>query len=142
MASLTSYNSSFYTTVFLATSISLERNLAGLTTIFTPPPECSGIWELSPPPGPPGTTVFSRNGRDSRTSGTDWIDNVYASCQPLSYQDMYSPGVCPDGHWIARLTSSQFTQSDTTASIWQAECCPRYRYPQTSGHTANNLQAT
>lgn len=50
------------------------------------------------------------------------------SCKPLEGNYVaYSPGVCPEGHWIAEMTQHQVVSTGTVVSRhWQGSCCPRY----------------
>jgi hypothetical protein len=105
-------------------------NYPALTTQFTPPPECSGRWLA---PGRRPNEVYSTAG----PRGTDTrFDPKYSSCQPLSGQAVYSPGVCPDHYTIQTISELQFTSSGTFTSWWLAPCCPRYEtLPSIHGHT-------
>jgi hypothetical protein len=102
----------------------------GITTIVNTP--------LYPPTDPvPLTTKFSY----ADSCGDQWLQlapdstrsNVFFSlseygpyfiaCQP-SQTDTFSPGICPESHFLATITVAENSQTmGITSHSWEALCC-------------------
>lgn len=99
----------------------MDESMPTLTTVFTPPPDCSGIvfkFEVA-------QSGFARFYRG--------VNRVNFECSPPGYADIYpnpdgyfaGPGICPSGYTTA--FSSAFRSGLYVAS--QDVCCPRYICP-------------
>jgi hypothetical protein len=95
-------------------------NVPPLTTVFTYAETCRGRWVL-PTPGSSPVTVYSTWPGNANSR----IDSQWAACQPLTFQNAYSPGVCPDTHTLATIVAFAWPRN-TSFREWQAFCCPRY----------------
>lgn len=102
-----------------------------LTTVFTPPADCSLSWALNS--GPHNVTTLWQD------LGTAWRScfppEYDTGCAPQGLSEIagwnykpgiyptFSPGVCPHGYATALVTF------DPTATHSQVACCPRYFSP-------------
>lgn len=103
-------------TTTITGSATITITIVPLTTIFTPPPDCSTSWTFAP------------TGPDSLVNGIllqNAISHV-TSCYPPGFSNtgramathVFSPGYCPIGYTSADITINGPT---TTAT-----CCPSY----------------
>lgn len=95
-------------------------DLPPLTTLFTAPTGCSNLWYQ--------TDTKAAN----LLSGWQEVESehAYLACQAKSVNPTYSPGMCPEGQTIVRMTewmSPAAPQQNTSvpARLWQAVCCQR-----------------
>ena len=111
----------------------------GLTKVCTPRIECVDGWMLAggqtvttygPPIFPEPTQLYSlsvQNITVFRLSlGGAAIDPYHQSCQPVSGNKAYCPGVYPSGQTIAEITEWEVYNSGGVSNRWQASCCKRY----------------
>jgi hypothetical protein len=83
------------------------RNLPALTTIFTYDAECRDRWVL---PRQRAVSLVVYN----TYPGSETAEDYWTSCQPLGYQNIYSPGVCPEGDTLFAVTELQFVFGGST----------------------------
>ncbi|KAF2125180.1 hypothetical protein P153DRAFT_400660 [Dothidotthia symphoricarpi CBS 119687] len=108
--------------IFITTIVVTELNITGLaplSTIFTPPADCSTRWLR---PNDRDSTVYSgvALGSDVSTHAT-----YYPQCYPYRALPTYSPGICPDGQTIAAIEETRLgvSGSGDVRRLWKAACC-------------------
>jgi hypothetical protein len=98
-------------------------NVPGLTTLFTYAAECRDSWVL-PQPGSLSHTVYSTLAQRG-ASRSDYMYYIWTSCQPLGFQSMYSPGVCPMGSTLGNTTGTQYVWETSSVTRCAGFCVPR-----------------
>lgn len=110
----------FAITTFSATfPFSSLKNIVALTTPFAYESDCLSRWLLSSSRSGETPTIYSLS-----PSGST-IDPRWTSCQPLNYQTLYSPAVCPEGRTLGLVQEAEYTESNTKKSEYVGFCCER-----------------
>ncbi|KAH7080478.1 hypothetical protein BKA63DRAFT_488233 [Paraphoma chrysanthemicola] len=95
--------------------------LPALTTVFTPPSNCSTRWVQ-----PESNRLYVWSGAGSYDSGVH--RNYWPSCNAFgqSTQVAYSPGICAIGYLLSNIRAVAFGTSSSSPSLLQyvALCCP------------------
>lgn len=112
-------------TTVVSTFVSIQSdNVVPLTTTFTPELACTSRW-LQPWVDIPWI-VSNYNNQLYGPFVTR--DRLFETCRPGNVQNAkYSPGLCPSGQKIAKLTEyvTLPQSSDQSNRMWEASCCPK-----------------
>ncbi|PVH96169.1 hypothetical protein DM02DRAFT_674992 [Periconia macrospinosa] len=90
-------------------------NQPSVTTIFTPPPDCSMRWIYN---SSVGLNFVSNFIRPEKIPLPGVASNYFEECVPnMAASARYSPGVCPSGMDIDKIKFYESSQ------VWGARCC-------------------